>query len=55
MKTLAVPNTGNLVVTGALPVITGGEGGDHGDIKGHPEAAKTWFNRMYLRVSLRKA
>lgn len=63
MKTLAVPDTGNLVVTGALPVITKGclarsSGGSAGEAaqqggtnKGHPEASTSWFNRMYLRES----
>jgi hypothetical protein len=62
LKTLAVPDTGNLVVAGALPTITGqaaaaaaagaGAAGEQGAVKGggHPEAAKTWFNRLYLRV-----
>lgn len=58
LKTLAVPDTGNLVVAGALPTIAGqaavgAAGGEQGAVKGggHPEAARTWLNRMYLRVS----
>lgn len=68
MKTLAVPERGNLVVTGALPAIAATQGdshkgavdtsaggspkkaGNYNNTGGHPEAAKSWFNRMYLRV-----
>lgn len=51
MKTLAVPEHGNLVVTGALPVITGGKGQQQ-EFFGQPEASTSWFNRLYLRVSV---
>lgn len=55
LKTLAVPDNGNLVVTGALPAVTGAPAangaGQQQVGEGHPEASKTWFNRMYMRVS----
>jgi hypothetical protein len=42
MRVLAVPQHGNLVATGGLPLV--GPTGQLG------EAFKTWFNRMYMRV-----
>jgi hypothetical protein len=51
IKTLAVPEHGNLVVTGALPVITGGQGQQQ-EFFGQPEASTSWFNRLYLRVGV---
>ena len=55
MKTLAVPDNGNLVVTGALPVITGAVDADtqpQGSTTGHPDPSKSWFNRLYLKVRM---
>jgi hypothetical protein len=42
MRVLAVPDHGNLVVTGGLPLV--------GSNEQLGEAFKTWFNRMYMRV-----
>ena len=42
MRVLAVPQHGNLVVTGGLPLV--------GPTEQLGEAFKTWFNRMYMRV-----